>query len=240
MSALFEELGYRNTSIGELSLRRRKNLHGGDDIYEIKLGHEYLMSSLFTESEQQLGKMAMEAVQGESLDVVVGGLGLGYTARAALEDMRIQELIVVDMLDAVIDWHKRGLLPLGRELCNDKRCRFVSGNFFTLSSSTGGFDPEKPHRLFDAIILDIDHSPEEFLDPDNAVFYTSEGLNNMIQKIKPGGVFALWSNNPPDSRFTKHLSDIFAEANATEIRFFNSLQDREAVQSIYIARKANT
>ncbi|GAB6089117.1 spermine/spermidine synthase domain-containing protein [Spirochaeta dissipatitropha] len=239
MSALFEELGFSKTSIGELSLRRRKNLYGGDDIYEIKLGDEYLMSSMFTESEHQLGKMGMETVEGELLDVVVGGLGLGYTAHAVLEDLRVNELIVVDMLDAVIDWHKNGLLPLSRELCNDRRCRFVSGNFFAMAESPEGFDPEDPHRLFDAVILDIDHSPEEFLDPDNAGFYTSEGLNNMMQKIKPGGVFALWSNNPPDPRFTKHLADVFAAASAEEIRFFNPLQNNDAVQSIYIAKKAN-
>ena len=65
--------------------------------------------------------------------MVVGGLGLGYTARAALENAAVRSLIVVDALAEVIEWHEQGLLPLGKELTGDPRCRLVHGDFFAMS-----------------------------------------------------------------------------------------------------------
>src|SRR5664279_1478739 len=110
MSALFEELDYRDTPIGALSLRRRRELSLGIDVFEIKLGDEYLMSSLFTASEVALAQLGLAALEGFNFDVVVGGLGLGYTAQAVLDSTSVSSLIVIEMLDAVIDWHQTGLL----------------------------------------------------------------------------------------------------------------------------------
>lgn len=78
MSLLFEELDYRPTPIGALSLRRRRELSLGVDVFEIKLGDEYLMSSLFTASEVALARLGIAALAGDSFDIVVGGLCLGY------------------------------------------------------------------------------------------------------------------------------------------------------------------
>src|SRR4030088_3459450 len=88
MSKLFEELDYRPTPIGALSLRRRRELTLGVDVFEIKLGDEFLMSSLFTASEVALARLGLANLSGEGLDVVVGGLGLGYTAKAVLEHQK--------------------------------------------------------------------------------------------------------------------------------------------------------
>ena len=96
MSALFEELDYCPTPIGGLSLRRRRDLKLDVDVFEIKLGEESLMSSLFTESEIALARLGLADLRGENLDVVVGGLGLGYTAKAALENANVRSLIVVE------------------------------------------------------------------------------------------------------------------------------------------------
>src|SRR4051812_36307410 len=113
MSLYFEELDFRPTPMGALSLRRRRQLSTGIDVYEIKLGDEFLMSSLFTVAEIALARLGLGALQRTALDVVVGGLGLGYTAQAVLEDKRVRSLVVVDALPEVIEWHERGLLPLG-------------------------------------------------------------------------------------------------------------------------------
>ena len=113
MSALFKELDYRETPIGALSLRRRRELSLGVDVFEIKLGDEFLMSSLFTASEIELAKLGLAELSEAGLEVVVGGLGLGYTAQAVLEHAPVGALLVVDALEAVIDWHRDGLLPLG-------------------------------------------------------------------------------------------------------------------------------
>ncbi|HUF44967.1 MAG TPA: spermidine synthase, partial [Aestuariivirgaceae bacterium] len=122
MSLYFEELDYRATPIGGLSLRRRRELSLGIDVFEIKLGENYLMSSLFTASEVALARLALAELSGSGLEVIVGGLGLGYTARAVLGHDTVKSLIVVEMLDAVIDWHEQELLPLGPELTGDARC----------------------------------------------------------------------------------------------------------------------
>ncbi|MGD9985145.1 MAG: spermidine synthase, partial [Porticoccaceae bacterium] len=111
MSLLFKELDSRPTPIGVLSLRRRREHALGVDVFEIKLGEDYLMSSLFTASEIALARLGLAALPGARLDVVVGGLGLGYTAQTVLEEQRVGSLIVVEMLDAVIDWHRTALLP---------------------------------------------------------------------------------------------------------------------------------
>jgi spermidine synthase len=236
MSALFEELDYQATPIGALSLRRRRDLRLGVDVFEIKLGEEYLMSSQFTASEIALARLGLAELSGRNLDVVVGGLGLGYTARAVLEHPQVGSLLVIDALAAVIDWHRKGLVPLGAELSGDARCRFVHGDFFALAKSDAGFDPDTPGRRYDAVLVDIDHSPDLLLDAGNAFFYQPEGLRRLAAWLRPGGVFGLWSNALPDTAFTARLADHFAQARAEAVTFHNPLQDRPFTQTVYLAR----
>lgn len=238
MSLYFEELDYRPTPIGALSLRRRRNLSLDVDVFEIKLGDEYLMSSLFTASEIALARLGLAKLAGAELDVVVGGLGLGYTAHAVLEHQTVKSLTVIEALDAVIDWHRSALLPLGPGLTADPRCRFVHGDFFALAASKAGFDPEQSERLFDAILVDIDHSPERLLDPRSTSFYQPDGLRRVAAHLHPGGIFGLWSDDAPDETFTRRLAGVFAEAQADAVTFYNPLQNRDFTQTVYLARTA--
>lgn len=240
MSLNFEELDYRDTPIGALSLRRRRDLVLDVDVFEIKLGEEYLMSSFFTASEIALAELGLSELTGSDLDIVVGGLGLGYTAQAVLQSDKVASLIVVDALEAVIDWHKSGLLPLGPELSGDPRCTFVHGDFFALAASNSGFDPADSARKFDAILVDIDHSPDFLLDPENASFYQPQGLKALANHLKPSGVFGLWSNDLPDDRFTARLSDVFENARAETVTFANPHQDKDFTQTIYLAQKTSS
>jgi spermidine synthase len=237
MPPLFEELDYRDTPIGGLSLRRRRELRLGVDVFEIKLGDEFLMSSLFTASEIALADLGLAGLTSTGLNVVVGGLGLGYTAKAVLAHANVASLIVVDFLEAVIEWHRQGLVPLGAELNADARCRFVHGDFFKLAASDVGFDPDAPGRQFDAVLVDIDHSPEALLDEGNAAFYGQAGLERLTAHLAPGGVFGLWSNDLPDPAFTARLARIFANARAEPVTFHNPLQDRPFTQTVYLANK---
>ncbi len=144
MDKLFEELDFRETPIGDLILQRRKYLQlDGQVVYEVKLGDAFLMSSMFHVVEVALSKLGLAALDGEGWDVVVGGLGLGYTAVAALEFPQVKELLVVDAMEGVIDWHERELVPLGKTMNDDPRCRYVLGDFFALAADPDkGFDPE--------------------------------------------------------------------------------------------------
>ncbi|MER5407522.1 spermidine synthase [Streptomyces sp. NPDC002769] len=262
MSVRFEEIDWRSTPMGEISLRRRRHPVSGEDVYEVKLGDEYLMSSLFTEGEVELARLALAELPEGPLDVAVGGLGLGYTARAALDDPRVGSLIVVDALADVIDWHRRGLVPLGAGLVSDPRCRLVRGDFFAMAAGSAaaggpvpadgppvegaqaaaveaarGLDPENPGRRFHAILLDVDHSPRHVLHPGHAALYRREGLTALAELLYPGGVFALWSNDPPDSEFGSVLAEVFVETAAHVVDFDNPLQGGTAANTVYVARR---
>jgi len=165
----------------------------------------------------------------------VGGLGLGYTARAALDDPRVRSLTVIDALGEVIEWHKRGLVPLGAGLAADPRCRLVQGDFFALAADPGGLDPEAPGRRFHAVLLDVDHSPRHVLHPRHAALYRPEGLRALAARLYPGGVFALWSNDPPDPEFGEVLAEVFARSAAHVVDFENPLQGGTATNTVYVA-----
>jgi len=222
-------------------LRRRRAPEIEEDIYEVKLGDAFLMTSLFHEAERQLARRGLAATDGTSLDIAIGGLGLGYTAAAALEDPRVRGVLVVEFLAAVIDWHEQGLVPLGPELSDDPRCRFLHADFFERVRDRSGLDPKNPTRRFDAILLDIDHTPTHLLDPSSAPFYTEAGLRELSLHLKPGGIFAMWADGNPDPAFTQHLGRVFASAEAHTIRFNNPMafDDREtggeSTGAVYVA-----
>jgi len=239
MSALFEELDYAPTPIGAISLRRRHILSLKIDVFEILLGEEHLMSSLFTASEVALAELGLAALEGTELDILVGGLGLGYTAEAVLAHETVAALTVIDLLEPVIRWHREGLVPMKTLLADEPRCRLVQGDFFKLAQTEQGFDPDQPARQFDAILIDIDHTPDRLLHGGSAGFYTTGGLSRIQRFLKPGGVVGLWSDEAPDDAITGLLMTAFAKAWAEPVVFANPLQDgREVVQAVYLGRKA--
>jgi spermidine synthase len=235
LSARFEELAWRDTAMGAISLRRRLEPALDVDVYEVKLGDEYLMSSLFTVAEIELARLGLAQVSGTGLDVVVGGLGLGYTAQAVLADPRVGSLVVVEALAEVIDWHRRDLLPDTAGLASDPRTRLQQGDFFAMAESTIGFDPASPGRRFDAILLDIDHTPRHVLHSSHAALYTAPGLARLAGHLQPGGVFALWSDDPPDDQFDATLAETFARTDARVITFPNPLTGGTSANTVYLA-----
>lgn len=235
MTKQIEELAYHQTPLGELTLRRRiEPLLQNREVFEVKLGDEYLMSSLFTEGEKQLSYLGLADLKGK-LDVVVGGLGLGFTAVAALENQSVNSLIVIDKFQEVIDWHRDEIVPSGKMLNQDERCELRQGDFFELAKT--GFDTFDPMRKFDAVLLDIDHSPKHFLDEKNKSFYGADGLSLLQKQLKNGGAFALWSDDPADENFAKHLRAVFSKVVAHNIEFPNPYTDSTSVNSVYIAHK---
>lgn len=230
MSARFEELDWQETPMGELTLRRRQEPTLGVDVFEVKLGDEFLMSSLFTVAEEALADLGLAATAGEKLSVLVGGLGLGYTAVAALADVRVASLEVVEALRAVIDWHERGLLPASAMLTGDVRTTLVLDDFFDMMR-------REPAKQYDAILLDIDHSPRHQLDPGHADLYTETGLERVSSHLAPRGVFALWSDDPPDDEFLARLGSVFDSATAHTVDFDNALTGGISSNTVYVATR---
>ena len=236
MHVNFEELDYQRTAIGELILRRRRALEvDGREIFEVKLNDEYLMSSLFHEGEVALTDLGLAALAGQNWEVAVGGLGLGYTAAAALKYDRVARMVVVEALAPVIEWPQRELVPNGALLSKDARCRYYQGDFFALARGDG-FDPDDAGHLFDAILLDIDHTPDALLNPGHADLYSQEGMMRLRGFLKPGGVFGLWSNDEPDEGFLAILSRVFDQVDGHAVEFENPIQGKTATNGVYVAR----
>lgn len=232
MITRFEELDWQQTPIGELTLRRRTEPAVDQEIYEVKLGEDFLMSSLFTVAEEELAHLGLAAVAGDELSVLVGGLGLGYTAVAALRDPRVRALTVIDRLGTVISWHERMLLPASEELVGDPRTTLTEGDFFALVRAA----PAEDHPGYSAILLDVDHSPRHQLDPTHADLYDADGLRALDRHLAAGGVFALWSDDPPDDEFMTELHAVFDDATAHVVDFDNPVTGGTSSNTIYVAR----
>ena len=235
----FEELDYQQTPLGDISLRRRSEPRlDGKILYEVKLGEEFLMSSLFTEAEIQLARLGLAELSDNELDIVVGGLGLGYTAVAALENPSVRSLNVIEVMAPVIDWHQRGLVPLGKELVSDPRCGLIHADFFEVATSTStGFDGSDCIKPVHAVLLDIDHSPSHWLNPGNSVFYSHQGLGKLAEKLHPGGIFGLWSNDPVEANFMRLLDSVFESSQSHIVTFPNPYLGGESSNTVYLARK---
>ena len=230
MPPAFEELDYCHTGLGELIRRRRRPVSQPELwVYEVKLAGRFLMSSLVTDSERELATRALARITGDQLRVLVGGLGLGYTAAEALADPRVAVVDVIELLPEVIAWHRRGLVPLGDSLCGDPRCHLIEGD--CLQQLRAGEGPR-----YDAILIDIDDSPIHLLDEAHADFYSVAGLTAARQSLRPGGVFALWTSLPAEPEVTERLRQAFGEASVDEVRFDNPLLDEGEVNAIYFAR----
>ena len=141
----------------------------------------------------------------------------------------------IEYLSAIIGWHERGLVPLGASLTDDNRCKFVNADFFSLASNPQqGLDLEYPGRRFDAILVDIDHTPDYLLDEASSNFYSENGLATLVRHLEPNGVFGLWSAGEPDDSFVNRLETCFESAEASVVEFTNPLLSLDDRNTIYI------
>ncbi|HVQ18525.1 MAG TPA: spermidine synthase [Actinomycetes bacterium] len=230
MSFRFEELDWQQTPMGDISLRRRREPVLDVDVYEVQLNGEFLMSSLFTVSETELAHLGLAAHDREGLDVLVGGLGLGYTAKAGLADPRTRHVTVVDAIAPVIDWHRRELLPDTVGLASDDRCELVHDDFFALVAEA------RSERTYDVVLVDIDHTPDHVLNPAHSPFYSTEGLRRLESLLRPEGVFALWSDDPPAEVFLTTLGTVFEQVSGHVVSFSNPHTGGTSACSVYVAR----
>lgn len=226
-----EILAYEDTPLGPLCLRRRELLsRPGTVVTEVTLNHAFLMSSHITVSERALARIALEMHGGAELRVLVGGLGLGYTAHAALDSARVGYVEVVEFLPQVIDWLERELFPLAPELKADARFAAVRGDVYARLS-----DAPPAGEAFDLILIDVDHAPDDRLSPANDVFYTSEGLARVKRHLAADGVLGVWSSAESE-RFERALRDAFDDVRIEPVAFYNELVDEETTDWVYFGR----
>jgi spermidine synthase len=178
----WELLGQTSTPGGvELALTRR------DREYVILAAGKSLMSSRMHGSEEALATLACRAVRARAEpSVLVGGLGMGYTLRAALDLLPADATVVVsELVPAVVEWNRGPLGPLAGHPLADRRVRIdVNDVAATLRAS---------RDRFDAVLLDVDNGPAAFTAADNAGLYGDRGLATARAALKLGGVLAIWS-----------------------------------------------
>ncbi|QDT12638.1 spermidine synthase [Planctomycetes bacterium K23_9] len=233
MASKLEILAYEDSPLGTLCLRRRELLKSpGTFVTEVTLNHEFLMSSLYTDSERELARIAIERHGGTDLSVLIGGLGLGYTAQATLASGRVGKVEVAELLPEVIDWMRKGLVPLSEELNADERLQTTPCDVYRRLCG-----PRESR--FDLILIDVDHSPEERLgeqaDDFSQMFYTERGLRLAKQHLTPGGMLAVWSYDQ-SSPFVDALHAVFGEVHVQDVSYQNDLVDERCTDWLFFAR----
>ena len=220
-----ELLGHADTQIGTINLGRRRIQDRPDWVYEIQISGHLLMSSLNNISERQLSTTALSLHEGAApLRVLVGGLGLGYTAQAALEGPRVTSLRVVEKMDFVIDWMSRGLLPLSEEFAADDRLEIVTGDIYEDLLGPAS-------EQYDLILVDVDHAPDSRLAEGVGLFYTVEGQRQVACHLSPGGVLGVWSawdNNA----FADVLEQTYPRSCRETVRWDDEEREGNAFQNV--------
>ena len=224
-----EYLASEESTIGLIALRRRELLsRPGTVVTEITLDHEFLMSSLHTASERALSEVAVAMHDGEGLRVLIGGLGLGYTADAVLASPQVAAVEVVEFLAPVIRWVESGLVPLSESLAADARLTIRQGDVYDRVWTP-------PSETWDLILIDVDHSPDEPLGEESDRFYTEAGLLRAREHLAPGGVLGVWSY-AECSPFADALARVFPEVRVEPVRFWNHICDEEETNWLFFAR----
>ncbi|GJE15712.1 spermidine synthase [Methylobacterium marchantiae] len=177
---------------GELRLLRR-----GTE-FSIQLGHNELMNSRLSGSEKALAHLAAERIGARAgVRFLVGGLGMGFTLRAALDALKPDAAIVVaELVPNVAEWVRGPLSALSADALSDDRVELRIGDIVeAICSATSAYD---------AILLDVDNGPDGLTRPANDRLYDEAGLGAAMAALRPGGVLAVWSAHP-DRHFTQRL-----------------------------------
>jgi len=219
-------LAYEETSLGPLCLRRRELLsQPGLFVTEVTLNHEFLMSSYNTDSERALSNLSIKHHGGNNLEVLVGGLGLGYTANELLVHPNVASVEVVEYLQPVIDWIRDGLVPLSDELNGSTKLRTFQGDIYDRLMNP-------PGPRFDLIVIDVDHSPSDQLGSEEREFYSVAGLKKAREHLKEGGVLAVWSY-AESSSFADAIETVFDQVRIESVQTTNDLVGHEQTDWLF-------
>lgn len=222
----FEVLDHTDSPLGVLILRRRTL--PVDGVLELTLESQFLMSSAVTVSECELATRAIAMHGGDRLDVLVGGLGLGYTCKAALDSERVARVEVVELVEGIIGWTRSGLVPVGHQLLDDARFHITQQDVFARLLAP-------PTTKHDVLLIDVDHSPDERLGETSDSFYARDQLALAARHLQPGGVFGVWSTSE-NPAFEAELRETFREVHVAPIDFFNETTGSPETNWLFLAR----
>jgi spermidine synthase len=222
-----EDLGRASGAHGEVLLRRRTTADGEAHL-ELVVDGVFAMDDVDTSTERRLAAEALRRCAGDALRVLVGGLGLGWTAAAALADPRVAAVDVVELQPALVGWAARGLLPSLAGL-SDRRLRLRVGDVAdALRSGPDGWD---------AVLLDVDNGPGFLVHRSNAALYRRSGLATALAALRPGGVLAIWSSGPAPELLAA-LAGLAGSADAEQVLLPVERDGRRLDYAVVLARRA--
>jgi spermidine synthase len=222
-----EELGRASGAHGEVVLRRRTGADGGTHL-ELVVDGVFAMDDVDTSTERLLATETLGRCPGDGLRVLVGGLGLGWTAATALADPRVAAVEVVELQPALVGWAARGLLPSLTGL-SDRRLRLRVGDVAgELAAATDRWD---------AVLLDVDNGPGFLVHVSNAGLYRPAGLASALAALHPGGVLGIWSSDPAPQLLTA-LTDLPGAVDAEQVLLPVERDGRRYDYAILLARRA--
>lgn len=186
-------------------------LYQHDKDFFICVGNVQLMSSRTHESEEALARLALERIEKqEHARVLIGGLGMGFTLRAALDGLPdTARVVVAELMPAVVKWNRGPLAALAGNPLDDKRVEVREVNAARMIREAKG--------RYDAILLDVDNGPAGLSRTGNHWFYGLSGLHAMRAALRPEGVLALWSAGP-DVEFTRRMEKVGFAVEAIRVR----------------------
>lgn len=190
---------------GELRLMRR-----GTE-FSIKLGQNELMNSRLSGSEEALATLACRRIQSRDKPrMLIGGLGMGFTLRAALAVLGPKaEIVVAELVPSVVAWARGAMAEMFGESLTDRRVTIREEDVSQIIRSA--------RAAYDTILLDVDNGPEGLTRESNDALYDLKGLTAARVALRPGGVLAVWSSGP-NPRFTQRLRKAGFDVNEVPVR----------------------
>jgi spermidine synthase len=221
-----ETLGRAEGPRGEVALRRRTTEDGGTHL-ELVVDGVFAMDDVDTSTERALATEALRRLPGRDLQMLVGGLGLGWTAATALAQPRVGAVEVVELHPALVRWAEEGRLPALPP--GDPRLRLRTADVAEVLAGHDG--------RWDAVLLDVDNGPGFLVHPSNEALYRPAGLTGAMAALRPHGVLAIWSSSPAP-RLRERLGRLPTTADAEELLLPVARDGRELTYAVVLARRS--
>lgn len=225
----YTEVARAESPRGEVVLRERREPEAGANtpaVLELRVNGVFVMDTLETGSERGLAAAALRQVE-HPRDVVIGGLGLGFTLHEVLADRRVEKVVVVEIEDALVQWMRDGTVPHGPSYLADERVTVMTADIrIAMAEATPG--------AHDLILLDVDNGPGFLVYDDNESLYQAEFLRQTRTALRPGGAVVIWSA-AESPHLQAEMESVFG--NAVAVPFDVALQSREEQYWIYLSRR---
>jgi spermidine synthase len=226
----YVEVARCDSDRGELVLRERHpgpdDPRGGPTVLELRANGMFVMDTAEHASEQALADAALATVE-EPRRVLVAGLGLGFTLDRVLGDRRVEQVDVVEIEPALVDWMRDGTIAHGPRLLADRRARVIVADI-------AGAVTEAGPTTYDVILLDVDNGPDQLVHQANGALYDEPFLRTARDRLGPGGALVVWSAERSPA-LADALRSVFGDVEEHEHAV--RLQDRDEHYWLYAARR---